>query len=78
MDTAYSIVPTGPAIIVSDKTQGNSKRIFHLFIGLGMALVNHNYLIYFDLKTSLGFTTPFTCFSRNSLFFMLYLMLHRR
>lgn len=43
-----------------------------------MALVNHNYLIYSDLKTFLGFTHSFTCFSRNSLFFMMQLILHRR
>ena len=38
--TADSIIPAGPPTIVSDKTQGNSKRILHLFFCLGMAVIN--------------------------------------
>lgn len=37
---ADSIIPAGPPTIVSDKTQGNSKRMLHLFFGLGMAVIN--------------------------------------
>lgn len=62
----------------SDKTQGNSKRMLHLFFGLGMAVINWNYLIYSDLKMTLGFTASSTHFSGHYLFFMLQLMLHRR
>lgn len=75
---ADSIIPAGPPTIVSDKTQGNSKRMLHLFFGLGMAVISWNYLIYSDLKMTLGFTPSSTHFSGHYLFFMLQLMLHRR
>lgn len=80
---AYSTIKTGPPTAVSHKTQGHSKRIFHLFLGLravggGGALVSLNWLMDSNLKTSLDFITPPMCFSRNSLFFMLQLMLLRR
>lgn len=62
---AYSTMPAGSPTTVSHKAPGSPKRILHLFLSLGKALLNHNGSLcnISLLEISLDFIALLTCFS---------------